>query len=85
MKPEYEVPTKSGRKMIIGYIERNGPKTNISPQTKRIANYIGDIDGTVPKRGYSISDVQRDVATGKSNLNLSSYKNANTRNTIVYN
>jgi len=50
------VPTKSGRKMIIGYIEKSAPKANISPQTRRIANYVADIDGTLPRRGYSISD-----------------------------
>lgn len=42
--------------MIIGQIEKSAPKTNISPQTKRIANYVRDIDGTEPRRGNSITD-----------------------------
>ncbi len=48
--------SKSGRKMIIGHIDKSAPKVTISPQTKRIANYIGDIDGSMPKRGYSITE-----------------------------
>lgn len=29
---------------------------NISPQTKRFANYVDDIEGTKPKRSMAIND-----------------------------
>ena len=42
--------------MRIGEIEKSAPKVNISPQTKRIANYVGDIEGTRPKQGLAINE-----------------------------
>ncbi|CDW91218.1 UNKNOWN [Stylonychia lemnae] len=59
LKPEYDVPTKSGRLMRIGQIEKSAPKVTISPQTKRLANYVGDIEGSRPKQFHSINDEQR--------------------------
>lgn len=63
MKPEYEVSTKSGRMMRIGQIDKSAPRVNISPQTKRRANYIGDIEGSGPRKGNSINEEQRSQAT----------------------
>lgn len=42
--------------MRIGNIEKSAPKANISPQTKRIANYVGDIDGSRPRVMNSINE-----------------------------
>ena len=42
--------------MIIGQIEKSVPKVNVSPTTKRIANYVSDIQGTAPKNFGSISE-----------------------------
>lgn len=59
LQPEYEFPTKSGRMVRLGNIERNRPKQNISPETRRMANYIDDIDGTKPRKLNSITEDQR--------------------------
>lgn len=43
LSPQYEIPTKSGRKVRIGPIDKNAPKMNVSPMTRRVANYVNDI------------------------------------------
>lgn len=55
--PEYDVATRSGRKVRIGLIEKSQPKMNVSPQTKRQANFVGDIEGSLPKKTLAISDL----------------------------
>lgn len=56
LKPEYEMSTKSGRMMRVGQIEGSQPKIHISPETRRFANYVEDIDGTKPKKLTAIND-----------------------------
>ena len=59
LHPEYEVPTKSGRIMRIGHIERSTPQPQVSNVTRRVANFVTDIDGSQPKRLNAITDAQR--------------------------
>jgi hypothetical protein len=56
LSPEYELPTKSGRMVRIGRIEKNQPKQQISPETRRMANYVNDIAGTRPRHLNAITD-----------------------------
>lgn len=44
--PVYDVSTRSGRMMRIGQIDDNSPKPRVSVVTRRIANYVSDIDGS---------------------------------------
>jgi hypothetical protein len=56
LHPEYEIPTKSGRKVRIGPIDRNTPSSHISLKTRRAVNYIADIEGALPRRTNAISE-----------------------------
>ena len=70
--------------MVIGHIDKSVPKANVSPMTKRIANYVSDIQGSAPKKMGSITDHQREAASGKNSF-ISNSKIGNspyTRNTI---
>ena len=53
--------------MRIGVIDRNTPQPQISKATRRIANFVHDIDGTRPKKLNAITEEQRErVMSNKS-------------------
>lgn len=81
LKPEYEMPTKSGRKIIIGPIEKSMPKVSNYPMTKRIVNYVGDLNGSLAMRLNSINEYSEVPASGKSTFSPVD-NSAYTRNTI---
>ena len=57
LNPIYEIPSKSGRRLMkIGYVEQSIPKLLVSPETRRFANYVQDIDGAKPKKSTAISE-----------------------------
>ena len=69
MFPEYEVSTKSGRMMRIGNIEKSTPQPSISKVTRRIANFVKDIEGSTPKKSMAITEQQRQqVMSNNSNM-----------------
>ena len=55
LAPEYNMATKSGRMVRLGRVERSIPRANVSPTTKRLANYVDDIEGTRPKQLTAIT------------------------------
>ena len=42
--------------VILGDVEDSHPKSKISPQTRRFANYTDDIQGAKPKRLNAVND-----------------------------
>jgi hypothetical protein len=57
LNPIYELPSKSGRRMVrIGHVEQSVPRPHVSPETRRYVNNVNDIDGARPKKSTAISD-----------------------------
>lgn len=61
LNPIYDMPSKSGRMVRIGYVDQSQPKSLISPDTRRFANYVSDIEGAKPKKSSAISENQRQL------------------------